>query len=318
MSCKIAPGLLCLLLVATPLFAQGANVKTVAFDSPSVGRKMKYNIVLPTNYEKSSDHYPVLYLLHGLTSNYTAWAAMNVPVYAAQYDLIVVMPDVGNTCYVNWAKTEGDQKNNWEDAIVKDLIGHVDTTYRTIARREGRGINGLSMGGFGGLMLGLKHPQLFFTVGSHSGAVAFARSFAERLRSGAEARPSREPSTIPDKRIGIENFSSQSERTPRGSIFTKPEECDAYDPFQLVLKLPKDMWPHLYFDCGTEDRLITSNVAFMKVLTDNKIPFTFAQSPGGHVPSYWAREVGNSMAAQYAAMKKQLASLKKDTPLKTR
>jgi S-formylglutathione hydrolase FrmB len=226
-------------------------------------------------------------------------------------DLIVVMPDVGNSWYVNWAKSEGDQKNNWEDAIIKDLIGHIDATYRTIAKREGRGINGLSMGGFGGLMLGLKHPDLFCTVGSHSGAVAYAKSFAERMRDSKESpRSTRVPSNIPDKRIGIENFSSQAERTPKGSIFTKPEECDTYDPFLLILKLPKEQWPHLYFDCGTEDRLITSNLAFMKVLTDNKIPFTFCQSPGGHVPSYWAREVGNSMAAQYSAMKKQLAKVK--------
>ena len=55
---------------------QPASVKTVEFDSPSVGRKMKYNIVLPVKYEQSKNRYPVLYLLHGLTSNYTAWARM--------------------------------------------------------------------------------------------------------------------------------------------------------------------------------------------------------------------------------------------------
>ena len=58
------------------------------------------------------------------------------------------------------------QKNAWEDFIVKDLIGHVDATYRTIARREGRAINGLSMGGYGGLTVGLRHPDLFCSIGS--------------------------------------------------------------------------------------------------------------------------------------------------------
>ena len=66
------------------------------------------------------------------------------------------------------------QKNAWEDYIVKDLIGHVDGTYRTIAKREGRAINGLSMGGYGALMLGLRHPDMFCSIGSHSGALAFA------------------------------------------------------------------------------------------------------------------------------------------------
>src|SRR5262245_31994670 len=155
---RLVPFLACAalwLLPPSPAPAQPLPVKTVEFDSPSVGRKMKYNLVLPAGYEKSTERYPVLYLLHGLTSNYTAWARMKVPEYARAYDLIVVMPDAGNSWYVNWAKSEDGQKNAWEDAIIKDLIGHVDATYRTIAKREGRAINGLSMGGFGGLTLGL-------------------------------------------------------------------------------------------------------------------------------------------------------------------
>lgn len=303
------------LFVASSLVAQQpqSGVKTVSFKSDSVGRTMKFNIVLPVKYEGSSDRYPVLYLLHGLTSNYTAWARMKVPEYAKAYDLIVVMPDVGNSWYVNWAKNEDGQKNNWEDSITRDLINYVDANYRTIARREGRAINGLSMGGYGGLMLGLKHPELFCSVGSHSGAIAFAKGASERIRSGQDSQKStRKPSEKTDPNIGIEGFSSQLERTPKGICFEKSEDCDACDPFKIVLKLPKDKLPHIYFDCGTEDRLIASNLEFMKVLTDNKIPFSFSQSPGGHVPSYWTREVGNSMAAQYAAIQKQLANVHKE------
>src|SRR5262249_50088489 len=161
------------------------------------------------------------------------WARMQVPAYARDHELIVVMPDAGNSWYVNWAKSEDGQKNNWEDAIVKDLVGHVDASFRTIAKREGRAINGLSMGGFGGVALGLKHPELFCSVGSHSGAVAFAKQMGERLQSGnvTPKKKGKPPSPLPDPRIGIENFSSQVERSPKGQIFTKPEECAAYDPF---------------------------------------------------------------------------------------
>ena len=173
-------GLVVVLSIPSITVAQALPVKTAEFESPSVGRKMKYNIVLPDGYAEGKKHYPVLYLLHGLTGNYTHWAGMGVPEYARRHSLIVVMPDVGNSWYVNWAQSEGDQKNRWEDFIVKDLIGHIDATYRTIAKREGRAINGLSMGGYGSLMLGLRHPDLFCSVGSHSGAVSFAHSFAER------------------------------------------------------------------------------------------------------------------------------------------
>jgi S-formylglutathione hydrolase FrmB len=304
---------LLILLAPAPVLAQSASsplVKTVEFEAKSVGRKMKYNITLPEKYEATQDRYPVLYLLHGLTSNYTAWARLGAPKYARAYDLIVVMPDVGNSWYANWAQSDEDQKNAWEDFIIKDLIGHVDSTFRTIATRDGRAINGLSMGGYGGLMLGLKHPDMFCSIGSHSGAVGFAKGVAERLRSGQDlARPggNRAPSDTPNPAIGIEGFSSQAERTPKGKLFTTAEQADAYDPFKLVLAVPKEKLPHIYIDCGTDDRLLKSNEDLVKLLMENKIPFTYAESGGGHVPAYWAREVGHSMAVQYQIIQRNLS-----------
>jgi putative tributyrin esterase len=289
--------------------AQAPLVKTVEFNSESVGRKMKYNIVLPAKYEQTSDRYPVLYLLHGLTGNYTNWSGMGVPQYARALDLIVVMADAGNSWYVNWAKSDESQKNNWEDAIVKDLVGHVDGNFRTIAKREGRAINGLSMGGFGGLVLGLRHPDLFCSIGSHSGAIAYARQRGEFLKSGKSGakKAAKEPSTTPNPKIGIEGFSSPAERTLKGQMFTTPEEAAAYDPFQLVLKMPRDQLPHIYLDCGTEDPLYKDNAAMATILLENKIPHTFAQSRGKHDSAYWTREVGLSMAVQYAIIQRELA-----------
>jgi putative tributyrin esterase len=249
----------------------------------------------------------VVYLLHGLTGNYTNWASLGVPVYARQHGLIVVMPDAGNSWYVNWAQSEDHQKNRWEDFIVKDLIHHIDATYRTIPRREGRAINGLSMGGYGSLILGLRHPDLFCSVGSHSGAVGFARSYAERLRTGKGPKlPSKEPSTKPDPRIGIEGFNSQVERTPKGKLFVKPEDAEAYDPFVLVLKVPREKLPHLCIDCGTEDRLVESNRSFVKLVMENKIGFVYGESAGGHTGAYWRREVAVSMAIQESIIRRNL------------
>jgi PhoPQ-activated pathogenicity-related protein/S-formylglutathione hydrolase FrmB len=311
LSSLVAWGVLGLLFPAAAL-AEPLPVKAVEFSSEAIGRKMKYNIVLPARYEQTTDRYPVLYLLHGFSSNYTAWAIMGVPEYARAYDLIVVMPDVGNSWYVNWARSEDGQKNRWEDFIIKDLVGHVDATYRTIAKREGRAINGLSMGGYGGLMLGLKNPDVFCSIGSQSGAVAYAKQQYERLKDGKELpRPTREPSNTPNPLIKIEGFSSQAERTPRGQIFVTAEDAAAYDPFQLVLKVSRDKLPHIYLDCGTEDRLIEANQAFVKLLTENKVPFTYSQSGGGHVAPYWAREVGHAMAVQYALLQRNLKAARK-------
>ncbi len=290
------------------------TVKAVGFEAPSVGRTMKYNIGLPAGYDASGDkRYPVLYLLHGFSSNYTAWAKLGAVKAAKGLDLIVVMPDVGNSWYLNYAESDDGQKNAWEEFIVKDLIGHVDATYRTIARREGRAINGLSMGGYGGITVGLRHPDLFCSIGSHSGALGFARTIGERLRSNQPlAKRKNEPSPTPNKDIDIEGFQSQLERTPKGKLFTKPEQADAVDPFKLVLAVPKDKLPHIYVDCGTEDGLIKASREFAKLCMDNTIPFTYAESTGGHSAPYWAREIGTSVAVQYAVIRRNLATIKED------
>jgi S-formylglutathione hydrolase FrmB len=306
--------LVCTLVCAVQFTAIGEAlpVSTVEFDAPSVDRTMKYNIIVPESYAESEDPYPVLYLLHGLTSNYTAWARMRVPEYAARFEMIVVMPDVGNSWYVNWSESEDGQKNAWEDYMINDVIGHVDANYRTIAKREGLAINGLSMGGYGGLLLGLKHPDMFCSIGSHSGAISYAAGSRRRLENpeGARRWQRREPSTEPNKSIGIEGFSSPAERSMKGKAFTTVEECDANDPFKLVLEIDKKDLPHIHVDCGTEDRLIQSARDFVQVLQENTIPYSYAESEGGHRPGYWAREVAHSMTVQYNVIQRNLANLK--------
>jgi S-formylglutathione hydrolase FrmB len=159
------------------------------------------------------------------------------------------------------------------------------------------------------LVLGLRHPDLFCSIGSHSGAVAYARQAGIRLATGATGKKknAKVPSTTPDPKIGIDGFSSPAERTLKGQMFTTPEESAAYDPFQLVLKMPREKLPHIYLDCGTEDQLYKDNVELEKVLLENKIPHTFAQSSGAHNSAYWTREVGHSMAVQYAIIQRELA-----------
>jgi S-formylglutathione hydrolase FrmB len=308
-------------LAAVGAMAETPKLRAVEFFSPAVNRTMKYNILLPSDYASSTRRYPVLYLLHGLTQNYTAWGLSNgAPFYAGLYDdLIVVMPDGGNSWYVNWAASEGGQKNNWEDHIVQDVVGHVDWTFRTIARREGRAINGLSMGGSGALTLGLRHPDMFISIGTTSGALEHARQAAARLRGEAPPPRPPQPTPTPEQQaaaearrrqpnplIGIEGFSSQEERSPKGQEFVKAEDADAYDPFKLIHQVPKEKLPHIYIDCGTEDRLIAGATAFAEILLAKGIPFDYMQMPGAHNAVYWIQSIGHIMAVQYEVMQRAL------------
>jgi enterochelin esterase-like enzyme len=67
---------------------------------------------------------------------------------------------------IGWYNNSKDGTMPVEDVIIKDLIAHIDATYRTINRREARGIDGMSMGGYGSLHLGFKYPELFGVVSS--------------------------------------------------------------------------------------------------------------------------------------------------------
>ncbi len=175
------------------------------------------------------------------------------------------------------------------------------------------------MGGYGALTLGLRHPDMFVSIGSTSGALGYARSAGRRMRGEAppqrpaareltpEEQAARETRRrAPDARIGIDGFSSQVERTPAGRAFVTPEQADGYDPFQLIHTVPRDRLPHIYLDCGMEDGLVRVAREFAQVLVANDIPFDFMQMPGAHNAAYWTQSIGHFVPIQHEVMRRAL------------
>ncbi|MCG8415291.1 MAG: hypothetical protein MI746_13815 [Pseudomonadales bacterium] len=297
------------------------GLETVSFFSPAVDREMKFDIVLPADYEESEQRYPTLYLLHGYMQNYTVWGRnLAAAFYAREVnDVILVLPDGGNSWYVNYASSEEGQTNNWENHIVEDVISYVDANYRTEARREGRAISGLSMGGFGALALGLRHPEMFISLGSTSGALSFARTQASALEVGIPPQNATLPNRSPEQQarfaaadeiisgiIDIPGFSTQEERTPNGVLFETIEQAQAYDPFTIIYEVPKSQMPHIYVDSGTEDGLVSEARELVQILMLNDVPFDYMQSRGRHNSEYWRRSVGHMMAIQAEVMQRAL------------
>jgi S-formylglutathione hydrolase FrmB len=305
--------------VALGATAQELELTTIEFHSASVDRMTKYNILLPRDYEQSTDRYPVLYLLHGLTQNYTAWGLSNgAPFYTGLYDdVIVVMPDAGNSWYTNYEESADGQTNNWADHIVQDVVNHVDWNFRTIARREGRAITGLSMGGYGAIMLGLRNPDMFISIGSTSGALEFGRQAAARLRG--EMPPSTPQQRTPEEQtaydarqrqpnplIGLDGFNTQIERNPSGERHATAAHADSFDPFHLIEQVPVDQLPHIYIDCGTEDELIAGAKELTGILIEKGVPFDYMQMGGAHNAAYWIQSIGHIMSVQYEVMQRAL------------
>jgi putative tributyrin esterase len=121
------------------------------FRGTAVLKHTNMYVILP----EGEGPFPVLYLLHGLSDDYSVWMRRTrIEVYAEKYPLIIVMPDGHRSWYVNDPRLGGLA---YEDLIVKDVVGLVDRTFPTVRSREGRAVAGLSMGGYGAIMLGLRH-----------------------------------------------------------------------------------------------------------------------------------------------------------------
>jgi endo-1,4-beta-xylanase len=138
------------------------------------GREVSYLIYLPPGYDEQTDRYPVIYWLHGMGGNQAGGAMMFVPQFEAAVRegasppaIVVLVNGMVKSFYCD----SSDGQRPVESVIVKDLIPHVDATYRTIANREGRLIEGYSMGGYGAAHLGFKYPELFGTVVVDAGAL---------------------------------------------------------------------------------------------------------------------------------------------------
>lgn len=166
-----------------------ATLSTGALAAPTAIR-----ILLPADFDPSGrTRYPVLYLLHGGFGSYTNWTDYgDAERITKPYQVIVVMPDGGPSGeYANWYNFGKFGVPQWETYHVDQLIPWVDSNLPTVAKRTGRAIAGLSMGGGGALQYASRHPDLFAAAGSFSGDVdnmfAGMSPFVEFIGPGANA-----------------------------------------------------------------------------------------------------------------------------------
>jgi S-formylglutathione hydrolase FrmB len=135
-------------------------------------------VLLPDGYDAQPDRrWPVLYLLHGCCDfdvpGSRAWTTHGEAAEAtAGLPLIVVMPDAGRGgFYSDWLLPGAQGQPQWETYHLGQLMPWIDAHYRTLAKREGRVIAGLSMGGYGTMKYASLHPDWFVAAASFSGAV---------------------------------------------------------------------------------------------------------------------------------------------------
>lgn len=241
------------------VFAANAfSVDTIAVVGPELPQAMKTVVITPEG--DSTARFPTVYLLHGYGGDHKAWLVCQPDLgkLADQYGMVFVMPDAGNTWYVDAPRIPHQRVASF---FAKTLVPYIDANYPTINDRSKRAITGLSMGGHGAIYLASHYPELFGGVGSTSG--------------GVDIRP------FPTRWKMAESL---------GSIEEYPRNWDAVTAAANI-PLLKEAAPAMIFDCGTEDFFADVNNRYHQALLENGVKHDYISRPGNHSQAYWRNSI---------------------------
>lgn len=236
----------------------------VQWSSQVLGKQVGLYALVP---DRGTPPFPVYYLLHGLSDDYTIWhRRTRIEWYVRDLPLIVVMPDGFRGFYTNHENGPA-----YADYMAEELPAFVERTFPAQRDRSGRAIGGLSMGGYGALRLALGYTDRYVSANSHSGALLFGsrRTDVDDVLRSAEFK----------RILGAD---------PAGS---------EHDLRMLAERAAAaDRLPAMRIDCGTEDFLLGQNREFSAFLAERGIDHQYDEFPGAHSWDYWDTHVQEALA----------------------
>jgi S-formylglutathione hydrolase FrmB len=279
---------LLMLCCALTALAQG---RAECGDVPSkvLKRSVRYCALLPASFDdpaSKSRKYPILYYLHGLGDNEQtlinsgAWSLIeDLRKQKKIGDFVIVTPQGDRTFYVNSA----DGKERYSDFFLQEFMPSIERKYRIDSARAYRGIDGVSMGGYGALRFAFAHPELFSSVAVHSAALMPAPPAVLNAGIRAGDRQALMFAEVFGDPIDVEHWQQNS-------------------PFVLARKNAATIRKlHIYFDCGDHDDFGFDSGAKLldRELTGEHIAHEFHLYPGRHDLLYLLAHIGASI--QFAA-----------------
>jgi S-formylglutathione hydrolase FrmB len=241
------------------LFA--GKVDTASIFSRSMNKAIRCVIILPENATVSKTRFPVVYLLHGYSDNYSMWIRQKPELkgYADRMHMIIVCPDGGFSSW--YFDSPVDPAYRYETHVAQEVVQYVDGHYPTLPDRAHRAITGLSMGGHGALYLALRHPETFGAAGSMSGGVdlpPFPKNWDIAQRIG----------DIETHRVNWEAMSVVNMIRNRGAL-----------PQAFAI------------ECGIGDFFLQVNRELHREMLELGIPHDYTERPGEHTWTYWKNAV---------------------------
>jgi putative tributyrin esterase len=241
-----------------PRLTAKVTLRDITFRSTALGRDMEYRVISPV--EKSGRKLPVLYLLHGGGGGFRDWSNYSDVARLAESGLLLVMPEGESSYYTN---AVDPPQNRFEDYITHDLITDVESRFPAASGRTNRAVIGISMGGFGAIKIGLRHPDLFFFVGGLSAAIDVPR----RAFTFRRLQQSRHYNSI---------FGPSGSHTRRDN-----------DPFVLVRSANPETAPYFFLTCGEQEGLLPANREFAALLAQQHFRCELHTVRGGHDWNQW-------------------------------
>lgn len=176
------------------------EVQSPALENNPLGdpARRRLTVYLPPGYAEGSQRYPVVYFLHAFGNGAGSWtnASGFSPSVPDRLDALIeqgAIPPVIGVFPDAWTKLGGSQWVNsdalgrYRDYLVKDVVGFVDRTFRTLPKAASRAVVGHSSGGYGALVMGRYHPEVFSLVGAHAPDSYFEYSYMPDLPKAAAA-----------------------------------------------------------------------------------------------------------------------------------
>ncbi len=269
----LSAALVMLTAVHVPVASVHAEIRlSQSFESAALGREMAYSIYLPPG-AGDGQRFPVVYLLHGTGDSERSYpkagaveATMDALIARGEIaPMIVVMPDGKRSWYVNSSEVGG--AGDYETAIARDLVAHVDAAYPTRAGRKTRFITGHSMGGFGAIRLAFKFPERFGAVAAMSAALW------DRVKPGYTL--------------------SAAERRIFGGSFGTPFQAERFLAMRPRAYLPAlrkcDCAPVIYLTAGDDDYFgaYRSTPALFAEVREAQLEAELRITDGGHTWKLW-------------------------------
>lgn len=258
-------------------------------------------LYLPPSYSANPNRrYPVVYFLHGYAAHAeTYWNLLSAPAAAdadvangSAREMIMVFPDAF-TVYDGSMFSSSPTTGDWEAFVAHDLVAYVDAHYRTIADRSARGLAGHSMGGYGTVRIGMKHPEAFSVLYAMSSCCLM--NDPERLLPGSA--PTRQPPTgALAHALSAQAAAWAPDPLNPPKYFDLPIKDGAIQPLisgkwttNSPLLLVDQYVPNLKryhaiaIDVGTQDPFLATNTELDQALTRLGVTHKFETYDGNHM-----------------------------------